>query len=102
MIVGVVLAVAAAVCFAAGCVVQALEARASAAAPARPLALLARLRRRRTGPVAGVGVGLQALALLAAPLSLVQPALALAPALLIDLAVRVLGDRRGPNLPGRC
>jgi drug/metabolite transporter (DMT)-like permease len=99
MIVGLVLATAAAVCFEAGYVLQALAARASAAGPERPIALLARLARRRTWlagiALAGLGVGLQALALLFAPLSLVQPALALGLVLLLILAARVLGEQVG-------
>jgi drug/metabolite transporter (DMT)-like permease len=98
MIVGIVLAAAAAACFEVGYVLQALEARASPAA-GRPLALLARLSRRRTWlagiALSGLGVAFQALALLLAPLSLVQPALALGLVLLLTLAKRVLGERVG-------
>jgi drug/metabolite transporter (DMT)-like permease len=91
--------VAAAGCFEVGYVLQALEARAGPAAHARPLALLARLARRRKW-LAGIalsvlGVGLQAAALLLAPLSIVQPALALGLVVLLLLAARVLGERVG-------
>jgi drug/metabolite transporter (DMT)-like permease len=99
VIAGLVLAVAAAGCFEAGYVLQALEARASPAARGRPLALLALLARRRTW-LAGIalsvlGVCLQAVALLLAPLSIVQPALALGLVVLLVLAGRVLGERVG-------
>jgi hypothetical protein len=99
MTTGLVLAVAAAGCFEAGYVLQALEARASPAAPGPRLALLARLVRRRRW-MAGIalsvlGVGLQALALLVAPLSVVQPALALGVGLLLVLARHALGERVG-------
>ncbi|MEA2382176.1 MAG: hypothetical protein QOH72_2147 [Solirubrobacteraceae bacterium] len=97
--VGLALAVAAAGCFEAGYVLQALEARETPPAPGPRLALLARLARRRrwlAGIVlSGLGVGLQALALLVAPLSVVQPALALGLVLLLVLAQRVLGERVG-------
>jgi drug/metabolite transporter (DMT)-like permease len=99
MIAGLLLAVAAACCFEGGYVLQALEARAGPAAPGPRLALLARLARRRRWlagiALSGVGVGLQALALLVAPLSVVQPALALGLVLLLVLARRVLGERVG-------
>jgi drug/metabolite transporter (DMT)-like permease len=96
---GLALAVAAAGCFEGGYVLQALEARGSPPAPGPRLALLARLARRRRWlagiALSGVGVALQALALLVAPLSAVQPALALGLVLLLVLARRVLGERVG-------
>jgi hypothetical protein len=99
MTVGLVLAVAAAASFEAGYVLQALEARTSPPAPGPRLALLARLAQRRrwlAGIVlSGLGVGLQALALLVAPLSVVQPALALGLVLLFVLARHALGERVG-------
>ena len=99
MIAGLVLAAAAAACFEGGYVLQALEARAGPPAPAPRLALIGRLARRRqwlTGiALSALGVGLQALALLVAPLSVVQPALALGLVLLLVLARRVLGERVG-------
>jgi hypothetical protein len=99
MTAGLVLAVMAAACFEAGYVLQALEARASSPAPGPRLALLVRLaqRRRWIGGVAlsGLGVALQALALLFAPLTVVQPALALGVVLLLVLARHALGERVG-------
>jgi drug/metabolite transporter (DMT)-like permease len=99
MIAGLVLAVAAAACFEVGYVLQALEARTSPRAPAPRLALLVRLTQRRRWvagiALSGLGVGLQALALLVAPLTVVQPALALGLVLLLVLAQRALGERVG-------
>ena len=99
MIAGLALAVAAAACFETGYVLQALEARASRPAPRPHLALLARLARRPAWlagiGLAGAGVALQASALLLAPLSLVQPVLALGLVMLLGLARRVLGERVG-------
>lgn len=101
MIAGLALAVAAAGCFEGGYVLQAIEARARPAAPGPRFALVTRLARRRRwlGGIAlsGLGVGLQALALLVAPLSVVQPALALGLVVLLVLAQRVLGERVGPR-----
>jgi drug/metabolite transporter (DMT)-like permease len=99
MIAGLALAVAAAACFETGYVLQALEARATRTEPAPSFALLARLARRRMW-LAGIalsvlGAGFQAVALLLAPLSLVQPALALGLILLLVLANRVLGEPVG-------
>jgi drug/metabolite transporter (DMT)-like permease len=99
MTAGLALALTAAACFEAGYILQALEARASPAGPGRQLELLARLARRRTWlagiALSAIGVGLQALALLLAPLSVVQPALALGLVVLLVLAHRVLGERVG-------
>jgi drug/metabolite transporter (DMT)-like permease len=99
MIAGLLLAVAAAACFEVGYVLQALEARASGAAARRPLTLLAQLARRRAWlagvALAGLGAALQALALLLAPLAVVQPTLALGLVLLLVLARQVLGERVG-------
>jgi drug/metabolite transporter (DMT)-like permease len=99
MIAGLVMAIAAAGCFEAGYVLQALEARAGPPAAAPRLALIGRLARRRRWlagiALSALGVGLQALALLVAPLSVVQPALALGLVLLLVLARRVLGERVG-------
>ena len=98
---GLVMAAAAAGCFEAGYVVQTLEARASPPAPGPRLTLLARLVRRRRWlagiALSGLGVGLQALALLVAPLSVVQPALALGLVLLLVLARHALGERVGAS-----
>jgi multidrug transporter EmrE-like cation transporter len=99
VIAGLALAAAAAACFEAGYVLQALEARASAGVPAPRLSLLAGLARRRTWVLgivlAAVGACLQALALLLAPVSAVQPTLALGLVLLLGLARRVLGEPIG-------
>jgi drug/metabolite transporter (DMT)-like permease len=99
VIAGLALAVAAAACFETGYVLQALEARASRPSARPHLALLARLARRPAWlagiGLAGAGVALQALALLLAPLSVVQPALALGLVMLLGLARRVLGERVG-------
>jgi drug/metabolite transporter (DMT)-like permease len=93
---GVVLAVLAALCFEGGYVVQALEVRAEGE---RPGWLLGRLV-RRSGWVAGfvlsvVGAGLQVLALTMAPLTVVQPVLALGLVLLLVLAHVVLHEPVG-------
>jgi hypothetical protein len=99
VIAGLALAVAAAACFETGYVLQALEARASRPGPGRSLGLLGRLARRPMWlagiGLAGAGAALQAGALLLAPLSVVQPALALGLVLLLGLAQRVLGERVG-------
>ena len=99
MTAGIVLAVIAAACFEGGYVLQALEARASPPAPGPRLALLGRLARRRRWiagiALSGLGVGLQALALLIAPLSVVQPALALGLVLLLVIARHALAERVG-------
>src|SRR4051812_19507721 len=99
MIAGLALAVAAAACFETGYVLQALEARASRPRPGPSLGLLGRLARRPRWlagiGLAGAGAALQAGALLLAPLSVVQPTLALGLVLLLGLAHRVLGERVG-------
>ncbi len=97
--VGLLVAGAAAVCFESSYALQALEARAVGGPPGPSAGLLARLARRRLFVVAialGLaGYGLQVLALGQAPLTLVQPVLALGLVLLLVLAVRVLGERVG-------
>jgi len=94
---GLVLAVCAAACFEGGYVLQAREARAPPAGPSRPFAALGALARRRVWlagiALSALGVGLQAGGLLVAPLSVVQPALALGLVLLLALARGVLGER---------
>jgi drug/metabolite transporter (DMT)-like permease len=95
---GVAVAVAAAACYELGYVVQARAARADGDRRLRP-GLLARLARDR-GWLAGTagslaGAGLQILALTLAPVSVVQPTLALGLVLLLVLAHRVLGERPG-------
>ncbi len=96
---GVALALAAAACFETGYVLQALEARRSPARAALRWALFAYLVRRRLW-VAGIGLSLigwplQILALDHAPLSLVQPTLAVGLLGLLALGSRVLGERVG-------
>jgi drug/metabolite transporter (DMT)-like permease len=99
VIAGLALAVLAAACFEVGYVLQALEARASEGIPAPRLSLLATLARRRTWllgvALAVLGAILQAVALLLAPLTVVQPTLALGLVLLLVLASRVLREPIG-------
>jgi drug/metabolite transporter (DMT)-like permease len=99
MAVGVGVAVLAAVCFELSYAIQALEARAAPASAGVRLALLGRLLRRPgwLGAIAlsGLGFGLQVVALRHAPLSVVQPVLALGLVLLLALSARVLGERVG-------
>ncbi len=96
---GVALAVAAAVAFEGSYVLQALEARRAAPVERAGVALLGRLARRPLWALAialsGVGFGLQVAALRHAPLSLVQPVLALGLVLLLVLSHRVLHERIG-------
>jgi drug/metabolite transporter (DMT)-like permease len=96
---GIALALAAAAAFEGSYVLQALEARRAAPAERPRLGLLAGLVRR---PVWVVGIGLsglafalQVLALRDAPLSVVQPVLALGLVALLALSRVVLGERVG-------
>jgi multidrug transporter EmrE-like cation transporter len=98
---GLATALAAAGCYEASYALQALEARTSDPSDALRPALLAGLARRPRW-VAGIalavsGFGLQALALAHAPLTLVQPVLALGLVLLLALGVHVLGEPVGPR-----
>lgn len=96
---GLLVAGGAAVCFEVSYALQALEARAVGGPPGPGAGLLARLVRRRLFMVAIVlglaGYGLQVLALGLAPLTVVQPVLALGLVLLLFLGVRLLGERVG-------
>lgn len=100
MIGGVPVAIAAACCYETAYVLQALEARRveRGQGALRP-SLLARLVRRRRWVLgtllAGVGAGLQVLALTLVPLTVVQPTLALGLVLLLALAAVFLGEPVG-------
>lgn len=93
---GVVLGVAAAAAFESSFVLQALEARRAATVDRPRVALLGRLARRPLWSLAMVmslaGFGLQVLALRQAPLSVVQPLLALGLVLLLGLSRVVLHE----------
>jgi drug/metabolite transporter (DMT)-like permease len=99
MALGLVAAVLAAACYESGYVLQALEARKAPRADALRPSLLLRLAARRRW-LAGtalsiVGAALQILALAHAPVTLVQPVLALGLVALLVLAQAVLGERVG-------
>jgi len=99
LLLGAVSAAAAAGCYDTGYALQALEARRAPAHHALRLALLGHLARRRlwAGAVllSAAGWPLQLLALSLAPLTLVQPTLALGLLLLLALGVRILGEAVG-------
>jgi drug/metabolite transporter (DMT)-like permease len=96
---GFALALAAACCYETGYALQALEARAAPAEQALRPSLLGHLLKRPlwVGGIALALVGwpLQIAALSQAPLTLVQPVLALGLLLLLALGVGVLGERVG-------
>jgi drug/metabolite transporter (DMT)-like permease len=96
---GVALALAAAAAFEGSYVLQALEARRAAPADRPHLGLLSGLARRPVWTFAiglsGLGFALQVLALRDAPLSVVQPVLALGLVALLALSRAVLGERVG-------
>lgn len=96
---GVAVAVAAAACFELAYVLQALEARVTDARHALRPTLLGRLARRPRWlagtALSGAGAALQVLALSLAPLSVVQPTLALGLVLLLVLARVVLHETVG-------
>lgn len=98
---GIALGLAAAAAFEGSYVLQALEARRAATLARPQLKLLARLARRPLWALAITlslaGFGLQVLALRHAPLSVVQPLLALGLVLLLGLSRVVLGERVGPR-----
>jgi drug/metabolite transporter (DMT)-like permease len=98
---GFALALAAAACYETGYALQALEARKApsgrALRPSLMTYLLARPRWVGATALSLVGWPLQILALEHAPLTLVQPVLALGLLLLLALGVRVLGERVGPR-----
>ena len=95
---GIAVAAVAAVAFEAAYLLQALEARAAPAGrrPAGGLAALARRRRWLAGlALAAAGAVLQVVALRLAPLTVVQPALALGIVALVAVGGRVLGEPAG-------
>ena len=93
---GLACAVAAAVCFELGYVVQAGDAREAGDDDAPLLLRLARRKKWLGGTALVVlGLALQLVALRLAPLSVVQPALVLGLGLLVVLAERRLGERLG-------
>ena len=93
MLIGVVCALLAAACYAAGVALQALDARAVQAADALRASLLLQLIRRPRFVIGTVvsfaGWPLQALALAKAPLAVVQPALAFNLVVLLVIALIV-------------
>jgi hypothetical protein len=95
---GIAVAAAAAMAFEGAYLIQALEARRVPTGP-RPvsgLAMLARQRRWLAGlGLAGIGAVLQVVALRLAPLTVVQPALALGVVALVAVGGRVLGEPAG-------
>jgi hypothetical protein len=96
---GVGVAAVAATCFEVSYLLQALEARrvAPGGRPGGILAALARRRRWLAGlALAGAGAALQIVALRLAPLTAVQPALALGLVFLVAVGGRVLGEPAGP------
>jgi drug/metabolite transporter (DMT)-like permease len=100
MALGLLSAVLAAVCYESGYVLQALEAKSAPREESLRPTLLVRLAARRRW-VAGtalslVGAVLQTLALAHAPVTLVQPVLALGLVALLVLAQVVLHERIGP------
>ncbi len=96
---GLAAACAASILFDAAVALQALEARAVPSAYSMRPSLLVRLLRRRGWVIATalaiLGFPFQVLALSLAPLSVVQPALAVGLLLLLALGVRILGERVG-------
>ena len=98
---GFAFALGAASCYDTGYALQALEARRAPARHALRPALLVHLLRRPLWVTATalslIGWPLQVLALAHAPLTLVQPTLALGLLLLLALGTRILGERVGPR-----
>jgi drug/metabolite transporter (DMT)-like permease len=96
---GFALALAAACCYETGYALQAIEARRAPAAKALRPSLMAHLIRRPlwvgATALSLLGWPLQIVALTHAPLTLVQPVLALGLLLLLVLGVRVLGEHVG-------
>ncbi len=99
MIGGLAIALAAACCYELAYILQALEARRAGDGEALEPTLLARLLRRPRWlggtALSGAGAVLQVFALTLAPLTLVQPALALGLVLLLALSARILGEPVG-------
>jgi drug/metabolite transporter (DMT)-like permease len=99
LLIGLAFAFAAAALYAAGIALQALEAREAPEEHALRVSLFRRLVARPRW-LAGTAVGLagwalQALALTRAPLTLVQPAVAMSLVFLLAIGARVLGERVG-------
>lgn len=99
VLIGLAIALLSAAIYNVGVSVQALDARALPAETALRISLFRRLLRRRRWVVGTlltiVGWGLQTAALLFAPLTLVQPALASGLLVLLYVGVRVLGEHVG-------
>jgi drug/metabolite transporter (DMT)-like permease len=98
---GFVLALAAACCYETGYALQAIEARRAPADRALRASLMTHLLRRPlwvgATALSLLGWPLQIVALAHAPLTLVQPVLALGLLLLLVLGVRILGEHVGPR-----
>lgn len=96
---GIAVALGASACYECAYVVQALEARRAGTGAVLQASLLARLLRRPRWvagtALAGAGAVLQVLALTLAPLTVVQPTLALGLVLLLALSALFLGERAG-------
>jgi len=101
LLAGFLLALLAAIAYDSGYALQAFEARRAPLEQAMRPSLLATLARRPIWlaaiALALAGWGLQVLALSQAPLTLVQPVLALGLFLLLGLGVKLLGERVGPR-----
>ena len=99
VLIGLAIALLSAAIYNVGVSVQALDARALPAETALRISLFRRLLRRRRWILGTlltiVGWGLQTAALLFAPLTLVQPALASGLLVLLYVGVRVLGEHVG-------
>src|SRR3954449_7158290 len=98
---GVLAALVSAVLYSGGVTLQAMEAREAPTDESLKLSLLSRLVRRRrwlagTGCVVG-GWVMQAAALTLAPITIVQPALALSVVCLLFIAVRFFGESLRPR-----
>jgi drug/metabolite transporter (DMT)-like permease len=98
---GILLAILAAGCYECGYVLQALEARVAPSERAMRASLIARLAGRPRWVMgtllAVVGAALQVAALTLAPVTLVQPVLALGLVVLLLFARTLLGERVGPR-----
>ena len=101
LLVGFGIALLAAAAYDSGYALQAFEARRAPIEQSMRVGLLAHLVRRpiwlASIGLAILGWGLQVVALTMAPLTLVQPVLALGLFLLLGLGVRVLGEHVGPR-----
>jgi drug/metabolite transporter (DMT)-like permease len=101
LLAGFLIALLAAIAYDSGYALQAFEARRAPIEQSMRVGLLAHLVRRPIWlaaiGLAILGWGLQVVALTKAPLTLVQPVLALGLFLLLGLGVRLLGERVGPR-----